>query len=129
MWHREHWTAISLLWGFIASAHRDLFHWRSNQKLHKVEPWLVNLAWLLWDMDWWPSGRVSALLSVVGGSISSIEDHGIHCWWDLIRSKQLPSVPYVARKYLPDSLAMVFQLLYIYVSICVCVCVCVALVV
>ena len=25
-------------------------------------------------------------------SISSEEDHGIHCWWDLIRSKQLSSV-------------------------------------
>ena len=31
--------------------------------------------------------------SVVAGSISSGGDYGIHCWWDLIRSKQLSSVP------------------------------------
>ena len=40
----------------------------------------------------WLSGRVSALHSVVAGSISSGGDHSIHCWWDLIRSKQLSSV-------------------------------------
>ena len=33
------------------------------------------------------SGRVSALYSVVTGSISCGEDHSIHYWWDLIRSK------------------------------------------
>ena len=38
------------------------------------------------------SGRISALRSVVAGSISSGGDHGIHWWWDLIRSKQLSSV-------------------------------------
>ena len=43
-------------------------------------------------MNWWLSGRVSALHSVVAGSISSGGDHGIHCWWDLIRLKQLSSV-------------------------------------
>ena len=36
--------------------------------------------------------QVSAVQSVVAGSISSDGDHGIHCWWDLIRSKQLSSV-------------------------------------
>ena len=44
------------------------------------------------DVDWWLCGRVSALHSVVAGSISSRGDHGIHCWWDLIRSKQLSNV-------------------------------------
>ena len=44
------------------------------------------------DVHWHLSGRVSALHSMVAGSISSGEDHGIHCWWDLIRSKQLSSV-------------------------------------
>ena len=34
-------------------------------------------------------GRVSVLHSVVASSISSGRDHGIHCWWDQIRSKQL----------------------------------------
>ena len=29
---------------------------------------------------------------MVPGSISSCGDRGIHCWWDLIRSKQLSSV-------------------------------------
>ena len=38
------------------------------------------------------SGRVSPLLSVVAGSTFSGGDHGIRCWWDLIRSKQLSSV-------------------------------------
>ena len=33
-----------------------------------------------------------ALHSVVAGSISNGGDHGIHCWWDLIRSKPLSSV-------------------------------------
>ena len=40
----------------------------------------------------WIGGRVSALHSVVDGSISSGEDHGIHHWWDLIRLKQLSSI-------------------------------------
>ena len=44
-------------------------------------------------MNWWLSCRVSALQSVVAGSISSGGDYAIHCWWDLIRSKQLSSVP------------------------------------
>ena len=35
------------------------------------------------------SGRVLVLRSVVAGSISTGGDHDIHCWWDLIRSKQL----------------------------------------
>ena len=55
-------------------------------------PWLVDLASFLYDVDWWLSGRVLALHSVVTVSISSEEDYGIHCWRDLIRSKQLSSV-------------------------------------
>ena len=61
-------------------------------------PWLVDLASFVCDMNWWLSCRVSALQSVVAGSISSGGDYGIHCWWDLIRSKQLSSVP-VCRAY------------------------------
>ena len=38
------------------------------------------------------SCRVLALQSVVAGSISSGGDHGIHCRWDLIWSKQLSSI-------------------------------------
>ena len=38
------------------------------------------------------SCRVSAMQSMVAGSISSGGNHGIHCWWDLIRLKQLSSV-------------------------------------
>ena len=56
-------------------------------------PWLVDLASLVCDMNWWLSCRVSALQSVVAGLISSGGDYGIHSWWDLIRSKQLSSVP------------------------------------
>ena len=36
---------------------------------------------------WTSDHRVLALQSVVAGG-----DHSIHCWWDLIRSKQLFSV-------------------------------------
>ena len=55
-------------------------------------PWLVNLTSLVCDVDGQVSGRVSALESEVAGSISSGEDHGIRCWWDLIKSKQLSCV-------------------------------------
>ena len=55
-------------------------------------------------MGRWFSGRVSALRSVVAGSISR---------WDLIRSKQTSSVSYVTWKCLPDFLVMVIQLVYI----------------
>ena len=40
----------------------------------------------------WLSCTVLAPQSVVGGSIYSGGDHGIHSWWDLIKSKQLSSV-------------------------------------
>ena len=76
-------------------------HWKEygcNCKTHlrylaAQLPWLVDLASLVCDMNWWLSCRVSALQSVVAGSISSGWDYGIHCWWDVIRSKQLSSVP------------------------------------
>ena len=61
-------------------------------------PWLVDLASLVCDMNWWLSCRVSALQSVVADSISSGGYYGIHCWWDLIRSKQLFGIP-VYRAY------------------------------
>ena len=48
------------------------------------QQWLDDLASLVCNF--------SVLHSVVAGSISSEEDHGILCWWDLIRSKQLLSV-------------------------------------
>ena len=58
---------------------------------------------------WWLSYRVSALQSVVAGSISSGGDFGILRWWDLIRSKQQSSVPYVVRRCLADFLVRVIQ--------------------
>ena len=51
-------------------------------------PWLVDLVSLVCDMNWWLSCRVSALQSVVPGSISSGGDYGTHCW-----SKQLSRIP------------------------------------
>ena len=72
-------------------------------------PWLVNLASLAYDMGGWCSCRVSSLQSVVAGLISCDGDHGIHCWWDLIRSKQPFSVSYVMCKYSCDFLVMVIQ--------------------
>ena len=59
--------------------------------LFKQRNYIVN--WMIMcDVDWWLSGRVSALHSVVAGSIFSGGDHSIYCWWDLIRLKQLSSV-------------------------------------
>ena len=69
---RNHWTIVSTFLGLSS---------------------IVDLASLVCDIDWWFSCRVSALQSLVVGSKSSYGDHGIHCWWDLIRSKQLSSGP------------------------------------
>ena len=67
----------------------------------------------------WTGGSViefQLLHTVVVGSISNGGDHSVHCWWDLIRSKQLFSVPYVICRCLPDFLVMVI-LTYIYIYI------------
>ena len=84
------------LWGGVTVS-----SWKSTDVTCKTHlgylasqlPWLVDLASLVCDINWCLSCRVSALQSVVTGSISSGGDYGIHCWWDLIRSKQLSSVP------------------------------------
>ena len=57
----------------------------------------------------WTGGPVvefRLLHTVVAGSISSGGDHGVHCGWDPIRSKQLFSAPYVECRCLPDFLVM-----------------------
>ena len=67
----------------------------------------------------WTGGPVVEfwlLHTVDVGSISSGGDHGVHCCWDLIRSKQQFSAPYVACRCLPDFLIMVI-LIYIYIYI------------
>ena len=81
----------------------------------------------------WTSGLViefRLLHTVVVGSISSGGDHVVHCWCDLIRSKQLFSAPYVTCRCVPDFLVMLISnficiytcvCLYIYIYICVCV--------
>ena len=48
-----------------------------------------SLALFVCDVGRWLFGRVSGLNSEIAGSISSEGDHGIHYWWDMIRSKQL----------------------------------------
>ena len=56
-------------------------------KTHQVN-WPCNChVWLVWHCLCviWIDG------SVVEFQLSSQGDHGIHCWWDLIRSKQLSS--------------------------------------
>ena len=60
---------------------------------------MTNLALLVCDVDLWLSGRVLALHSVVTGLSSSGGDHGVHCWWDLIRSKQLSSISVCHSKF------------------------------
>ena len=51
---------------------------------------------------------------MVAGSISSGEEHGINCWWDLIRLKQVFSVSVCHMQWLPDFLVIVIQYIYIY---------------
>ena len=103
---QKHWTAVSTLLGLISSVYRDVHHQRDQTSDHNrlqsqnittkpiaaQLPWLVGLVSLVCDMDRWLSRRVLAQQSVVVGSISSGGDHCIHCWGDLIRSKQLSSV-------------------------------------
>ena len=69
---------------------------------------LLNLASLGCDMECWLSCRVSALQSVITGLISSGGDQSIHCWTDLIRSKQ-PFLSVVHKGSL-DFLVMVIQI-------------------
>ena len=91
MWHTERWTAVLTLLGLISSAYRDLHHWRSNQQSQNAEtevlqlsrhirscghallPWLVDLASLMYGMDWWPSGKVS--VSAFCGCLFDLQ------WW------------------------------------------------
>ena len=37
MRYKEHWTAISTIFGLITSAQNDLHHWRSNQQPQYAE--------------------------------------------------------------------------------------------
>ena len=87
---------------FIKTLH--LGHW---SKPHISDAKLTSLC-VAWTggpgVELWP------LHPVVVGSISSSRDHGMHCWWDLIRLKQLFHVLYVARKCLPDFLVMVIPI-------------------
>ena len=65
----------------------------------------------------WTGGPVvefRLLHTVVVGSISSGGDHGVQCWWDGIRSKQLFSAPYVTYRCVPNFLVVVISnLIYI----------------
>ena len=80
-------------------------------------PCRINKSWWiarpLWsNVSWRNVCRINKswlLHTVVVGSISSGRGHGVHCWWDPIRSKQLFSAPYVACRCLPDFLVMVIQ--------------------
>ena len=72
-------------------------------------PWLVNSDRLYVAWAGGPVVEFRFLHTVLAGSISSGEDHGVPCWWDLIRSKQLFSAPYVACRCLPDFLVMVIS--------------------
>ena len=81
--------------------------------------WLVNSTMLVCDADQWLSGRFSALHFVVAGSISCGGDHGIHCWWDLLRLKQVSSVSICYMHYLPDFLIIVIQFISVLGGACV----------
>ena len=63
-----------------------------TQQINWPRNYLVNLAWLVCNMNWSLSGRVSALYSVITGSISSRRYDVIYNWWDQIWSKPLSSV-------------------------------------
>ena len=68
---RKYWTAVSTLIGLISSVYRDLHHWKSNQ-----QPQITVSKIYFWATRPHP-----------------IQVTRIHWWWDLIRSKQLFSVP------------------------------------
>ena len=80
-----------------------------------------------------PVAQFRLLHTVVVGSISSGGDHGVHCWLDPVRSKQLFSVLYVACRCLPgfcsheNSNIYIYIYIYIYThtNVCVCMCKCV----
>ena len=76
----------------IGNTHPHNYYNLKGKDIYIYIPWLVIWVSLVCDVDWWLSGRVLALHSVVAGLISSGGDHGIHCWWDLVRSKRLSSV-------------------------------------
>ena len=88
---REHWTAVSTLLGLISSVYLNLHHWISNQRPQIAVPKLYNWGISSYRTQVTPNQIVMVI--VVASSISSGGDYGIHCWWDLIRSKQLSSVP------------------------------------
>ena len=68
--------------------------------------WLVNLASLVCNVNWWFRGRVLAQHSVDAGSISSGGYHGIYCWWG---QNSCLVFLYVVHKCSPDFLVMVIQ--------------------
>ena len=126
------------LLGLISSVYRYLPLWRSNQQLHSAEPkhyhWatgshrtqvlpnylvMVN-ALLVNQMSLAvtpvhsqrirsPSGLHLPKSTDVISSIPSGVDHSIHCWWDLIKSKQLCTDPVCHFQCLLDFLVMVIQ--------------------
>ena len=66
----------------------------------------------------WTGGLVvefRLLHTMIVGSISSGGGFGVHCWWDLIWSKQLFSATYIKCRCLPDVLFMV-------ILRCICIC-------
>ena len=87
LWHEKRICDVLLL----ACLEKEELIFSVNFELFKYCE-LDNLASVERDMNWWFSRRVSTLQSVAAGLITSGGVHGIHCWWDLIRSKQLSSV-------------------------------------
>ena len=100
IWHTEHWTVVTTLLGLISSAHRDLHHRGSNQQpLHGEAETLPLGHWFMLR-------------------INDTELTSHRKLRDLIRSKQLFSVPYVSCRCVPDFLVMVISnLIYIYIYI------------
>ena len=91
-------------------------HWRPNQRPQNADPkfyhWATgpHLASLVCDADQSLNDRVSILHSGAAGSLISREENGIHCWWDIIRSKEPSSGSVCPTQCLPDFLVMVIQL-------------------
>ena len=72
-------------------------HIRSSGRSIHYDLLIRRRLYVAWSGE--PVIEFRLLHSVVVGSISSGGYHGVHCWWDLIRSKSLFSVPYVACRW------------------------------
>ena len=85
---RSHWEEVALEVTVSSVGIKRIF------KTHQVKWSHIYHDWLIWHRScvMWIGCPVvvSALHSVVAGSIANSGDHGIHCWWDLKSRNSCP---------------------------------------